>query len=203
MEDTSSLAEEDFAQEEKPIPKINVTDPVTLQTDDGERYTTYRIDIQTDHPSFHLSTSSITRRFSEVQWLYKELKDNLKTIKLPKPPPKTLFAPRFDLEFITNRQRDIELFLNELAGVMEVLADLSFHLFLQTDLTTQEMDEYLDGSLPDHVIEMAWRNGGHIHSRPDGSSSNEREDFVANVENLLSADIHRPLGQQVDDTPNT
>lgn len=45
-----------------------------------------------------------------------------------------------------------------------VLSDAAFHLFLQTDLTTEEMNEYFEGRLSESFIENAWKNIGHVHT---------------------------------------
>ena len=185
-----SLTVQSFDQDEMQLPKIRVSDPVTHEDGtDGRRFTTYNITVRTTHHSFHLPYSSIRRRFSEVAWLYAEMRDQLKTKKLPRLPPKTMFA-KFDVDFLEQRQNDVEKFLNDLVRVEGVIADISFHLFLQTDLTTEEISRYLAGDLDEEWVRRAWRSGGRIHS-----SRSQSEQFAATVEEIRREDLHRRISQ--------
>ncbi|XP_059154725.1 sorting nexin-11-like isoform X2 [Physella acuta] len=146
------------------LPKIIVKDPVIHSTWEHGKYTSYQICIKTEHPAFHLHLSAVRRRYSELIWLYNVLKANHKYVSLPALPPKKVLAERFDPSFIKTRMKLIENFLNELLVTDTVLSDAAFHLFLQTDLTTEEMDEYFEGRLSESFIENAWKNIGHVHT---------------------------------------
>ncbi|XP_012937774.1 sorting nexin-10B isoform X2 [Aplysia californica] len=182
MDGESSLAEEDLEQEEKPLPKINVLQPMTHDTLDNGKFTSYKLSLVTDHPSFHLSASSVRRRFSEMHWLYRQLRVNLKTRSLPKPPRKTIFAPRFDTEFINQRQVAIEKYLNEMMKVDTVLSDFTFHLFVQTDLTTREIESYFQGTLSEDLLASVWQRNGHLHGDERISVPYEPQEIVMNEE---------------------
>ncbi|KAI8778431.1 sorting nexin-10-like isoform X2 [Biomphalaria glabrata] len=148
------------------LPRIMVKDPVTHSTWEDGKFTSYLICIKTNHPAFHLPMSAVRRRFSELVWLAKVLKANHQYVSFPTFPPKTVWAERFNEVFINERMKLIENYLNELLVTDTVLSDAAFHLFLQTDLTKEEMEEYFAGRLSDEFIESAWKNVGHVHTSP-------------------------------------
>ncbi|BFZ06461.1 hypothetical protein BsWGS_09500 [Bradybaena similaris] len=146
------------------LPKIVVKNPVLHDTWAKGKFITYMICIRTDHPSFHLHLSAVRRRFSEIRWLLNVLRANHPQIRFPVPPAKKIFGEQFDSTFINSRLKEIEDFLNKLVATDTVLSDTAFHLFMQTDLTTQDIDNYINGNLPEVTIERAWQGAGHLHS---------------------------------------
>uniref|UniRef100_A0A0B7BL54 PX domain-containing protein n=1 Tax=Arion vulgaris TaxID=1028688 RepID=A0A0B7BL54_9EUPU len=146
------------------LPRIIVKDPVVHDSWEKGKFTTYLICIKTEHPAFHLWLSAVRRRFSEVRWLYMILKANHSHVLFPKVPSKKVFAERFEPEFIKSRMMEIQCFLNELLVTDTVLADAAFHIFIQTDLTTDEIEEHLNGTLPESIMDKAWENAGHLHT---------------------------------------
>ncbi|CAG5120960.1 unnamed protein product [Candidula unifasciata] len=149
---------------EELLPRILVKDPVTHDSWEQGRFTTYLICIKTEHPAFHLRLSAVRRRFSELRWLYNVLRENHSHVHFPKPPGKKVFAERFEAEFIDTRMMEIQNYLNELLITDTVLSDAAFHFFVQTDLTTEEIQEYLNGTLSENIVAEAWENAGHLHT---------------------------------------
>ncbi|CAG5125364.1 unnamed protein product [Candidula unifasciata] len=154
----------DYSLGQVTLPKIVVKSPVVHDTWTDGKFITYMICIRTDHPSFHLHLSAIRRRFSEIRWLLKVLRANHPHIQFPAPPAKKIFGEQFESTFVNFRLKEIEEFLNKLVATDTVLSDTAFHLFLQTDLTTQEIEQYFDGTLPEATIDRAWQNASHLHS---------------------------------------
>ncbi|KAH9488953.1 hypothetical protein Btru_059777 [Bulinus truncatus] len=170
------------------LPRIAVKDPVTHSTWEDGKFTSYLICIKTNHPAFHLPMSAVRRRYSELVWLAKTLKSNHHYVNFPSMPPKTVLAERFDPAFIQERMKLIENYLNELLVTDTVLSDAAFHLFLQTDLTKEEMEEYFAGRLSEEFVESAWKNVGHVHTNPYVVNINtvpcEPQEIVMNEEDL-------------------
>ncbi|XP_046381158.2 sorting nexin-10A-like isoform X1 [Haliotis rufescens] len=143
-----------------PLPQVRVQNPVTHHTWDEGRYTTYDITIQTAHKAFSLPHTSVRRRFSEFDWLRKQLKTHHPIRTPPDLPPKKFFIQRFDDEFIQKRQEGLEKFLNTVIAEKLYLSDSVLHLFLQTDLTGRDISDFISGKLTEEYIQSVWKAGG-------------------------------------------
>ncbi|ESO83504.1 hypothetical protein LOTGIDRAFT_204779 [Lottia gigantea] len=152
------------------LPVIRVLNPRTHNTWDEGRYTTYDITIQTKHQAYHLERSVTGRRYSEFTWLKKTLKTHHPSIKPQQFPPKKFFANKFDRCFLEERRKDLEDYLNRVQTECLYLSDVSYHLFVQTDLTTEDIDNYLQGRISDEQINQVWAAGGSnlIHFKKSG-----------------------------------
>ncbi|BFZ22365.1 hypothetical protein BsWGS_25403 [Bradybaena similaris] len=169
------------------LPRILVKDPVTHDSWEQGKFTTYLICVKTEHPAFHLQLSTVRRRFSELRWLFKVLQESHPHVHFPKPPGKKIFAERFEPEFIHTRMMEIQNYLNELLVTDTVLSDAAFHFFVQTDLTIEEIQEYLNGTLSENIVTEAWENAGHLHTSSyvtSGVFPHEPQEIFMNEEDL-------------------
>ncbi|KAK6183524.1 hypothetical protein SNE40_010994 [Patella caerulea] len=143
------------------LPEIKVLNPRTHNTWEEGRYATYDIHIQTDNKAYRLQTSCSARRYSEFLWLRKKMKTHHPSIKCPPLPPKRYFWNTFGRDFLEERRKGLEDYLNKLQNEMLYLSDVSFHLFVQTSLTTEDIDSFLNGDLSEDDLNQVWLMGGN------------------------------------------
>jgi len=119
---------------------VNVVEPLTINGDDGKPlYTTYQINVETNLPSYNASKFFVRRRYNDFSWLRNHLKTELdkkgKRLTIPDLPGNTLmsfFGPgRFDPEFIEERKKGLELFLNSVVKHPWARFEKGLHQFLQ------------------------------------------------------------------------
>lgn len=152
--------EEEESEGLKSTVDICVRNPVTHNTWDKGRYTSYEIAVNTTNKSFCLSSSVTRRRFSEFEWLRKILKNHQPLLTPPSLPPKKFFEDRFDPNFIAFRMKGLEDFLNKIMEEKLYLSDTTFHLFLQTNLTIKEIKDYIEGHMTPYSIDSLWKAKG-------------------------------------------
>ncbi|XP_071156420.1 sorting nexin-10-like isoform X1 [Mytilus edulis] len=145
---------------QKSVLDISVRNPVTHNTWDKGRYTSYEIAVNTSNKSFCLSESTTRRRYSEFEWLRKTLKNHHPLVTPPQLPPKKYFGDRFDSSFIAFRMTGLEDFLNNLLLEKVFLSDTTMHLFLQTNLTIKEMKDYIEGKISAFSLDSLWKANG-------------------------------------------
>lgn len=147
-------------ESQKSVLDISVRNPVTHNTWDKGRYTSYEIAVNTSNKSFCLSTSTTRRRYSEFEWLRKTLKNHHPLVMPPQLPPKKYFGDRFDPSFIAFRMTGLEDFLNYLLSEKVFLSDTTMHLFLQTNLTIKEIKDYIEGKISAFSLDSLWKANG-------------------------------------------
>lgn len=129
------------------MPLISVEHPITYTTWDHGKFTTYdiRVDCSEDScPLFVLQSSSVPRRYSQFRWLKKRLSKFCPYTDVPDLPTAGCFlSDRFTKEFIENRRKGLEEFIKRIYSFPTLLSEASFHLFVQTTLSTEEIDGYL------------------------------------------------------------
>ncbi|KAI3386933.1 hypothetical protein SNEBB_004280 [Seison nebaliae] len=104
----------------------------------GRRYTDFEVSMTTNLPIFRMKSSSVRRRYSDFQWLRNELERDSKIV-VPTLPGKawTKQLPFrsddgiFEPEFIEKRRKDLENFINKVAGHPLAQNERSLHIFLQ------------------------------------------------------------------------
>ena len=102
------------------------------------RYTDYVIRMKTNIPIFKLKESSVRRRYSEFEWLKRELERDSKIV-VPPLPGKAIKRQLpfrgdeglFDDEFIEDRRKNLEEFINKIAGHPLAQNERCLHMFLQ------------------------------------------------------------------------
>lgn len=158
---------------------VCVRNPFTHNTWEKGRFTSYEIAIQTTVKSFCLQCSITRRRFKEFEWLHKCLKHHHPLENPPALPPKKFFGERFDPSFIAFRMKGLEEYLKQLLQQDLYLSDEALHLFLQSNLSTAEIDKFLSGKIPSEAIEQLWKCKGDKSKCPCFGGSNhscQRED---------------------------
>ncbi|XP_076456011.1 uncharacterized protein LOC143290455 [Babylonia areolata] len=158
-DDLDPKTEVDFVQ----IPReseyaLAVHSPRTMQSLQGV-YTSYCLDFQSHTPAFRLKKTRVRRRFSEFLWLRKEL-DKVDSWRKPPPLPPRRFWNLLEKEFVEARQDQLQKWLYTVLSEPNYLSCTALHLFLQTELTTQEIQDYMDGKIPEEKIQQMWTNHG-------------------------------------------
>ncbi|KAK5983685.1 putative the phosphoinositide binding phox similarity domain of sorting nexin 3 [Trichostrongylus colubriformis] len=117
--------------------EIEVVNPITHGV--GKmRYTDYEIRLRSNLPVFKQKESSVRRRYSDFDWLRGELERDSKIV-VPPLPSKSLKRQLpfrsddgiFEEEFIENRRKGLEVFINKVAGHPLAQNERSLHIFLQ------------------------------------------------------------------------
>ncbi|XP_052808648.1 sorting nexin-12-like [Mya arenaria] len=117
--------------------EIDVTDPETHGVA-KKRYTDYEVRIRTNLPVFKVKECSIRRRYSDFEWLRTELERDSKIV-VPPLPGKALKRQLpfrgddgiFEEEFIEERRKGLEMFINKVAGHPLAQNEKCLHMFLQ------------------------------------------------------------------------
>jgi len=117
--------------------EIDVADPAThgfAKT----RYTDYEIRMKTNLPVFKMKESSVRRRYSDFEWLREELERNSKIVVPPLPGkafkrqlPFRQDDGIFEEDFIEERRKGLEGFINKVAGHPLAQNERCLHMFLQ------------------------------------------------------------------------
>lgn len=119
--------------------EIDVFNPQTVGVG-RTRYTTYDVRMKTNLPIFKLKESTVTRRYSDFEWLKTELERDSKIV-VPALPGKALKRQLpfrgdegiFDEDFIDERRRGLEAFINRIAGHPLAQNERCLHMFLQEE----------------------------------------------------------------------
>ncbi|CAL1544713.1 unnamed protein product [Lymnaea stagnalis] len=117
--------------------EIDVSDPQTHGVA-KKRYTDYEVRMKTNLPVFKLKESSVRRRYSDFEWLRNELERDSKIV-VPPLPGKALKRQLpfrgddgiFEDEFIEERRKGLEQFINKVAGHPLAQNEKCLHMFLQ------------------------------------------------------------------------
>ncbi|XP_072268602.1 sorting nexin-10 isoform X2 [Pyxicephalus adspersus] len=131
---------------------IWVRDP-KIQKEDWYSYLDYEICIHTNSMCFTMKTSRVRRRFREFVWLRQKLQSNAVLIDLPELPPKTPFFNINKTQNVEQRIRGLQEFLNKVVQCPLLLSDSRLHLFLQTQLTPEEIEACASGQTKYSVAE--------------------------------------------------
>lgn len=116
--------------------EIDVLNPETLGVAKN-RHTTYEVKMRTNLPVFKVKESSVRRRYSDFDWLRKELERDSKIV-VPQMPSKSLSKQLpfrgddgiFEDEFVENRRKGLESFINRVAGHPLAQNERCLHMFL-------------------------------------------------------------------------
>eukprot|EP00055_Hartaetosiga_balthica_P014719 m.82629 g.82629 ORF g.82629 m.82629 type:complete len:162 (+) comp8671_c0_seq1:29-514(+) len=123
--------------------EIDVCNPET-QGFGGKKYTTFEVKVRTNLPVFELKESSVHRRYSDFEWLRQELEKHSKILVPPLPgkawkrqlPWVSSDKGLFDPEFIEERRKGLEDFINKVSNHPLARNQKCIHIFLQK----QEID---------------------------------------------------------------
>ncbi|XP_027495029.1 sorting nexin-10 isoform X1 [Corapipo altera] len=159
---------------------VLVRDPRTQKEDSWHSYIDYEIFIHTNSMCFTRKTSCVRRRFREFVWLRQRLQSNAVLIQLPELPSKTPFFNMNNPHHVDHRRQGLQEFLengkkwdSSLCGPVKgdicrilqdalLLSDSRLHLFLQTQLSPEDMEACVSGqtkySVADAIHEFASLN---------------------------------------------
>lgn len=152
----------------KSDPDICVCNPIT------ENYTTFEILIQTSDPAFNLRRSSTRRRYNDFCWLRKILKRHHPLCTCPELPEKRQFSERFEIQFLVQRMKELEDWLLRIVSINLYLSDTALHLFLQSSLSIQQIEQYFKGSLPECDLQQAYKDAEVVIDKEAGLTSLEK-----------------------------
>ncbi|KAH7948261.1 hypothetical protein HPB52_019983 [Rhipicephalus sanguineus] len=117
--------------------EIDVGNPMTHGVA-RKRYTDYEVRMRTNLPVFKNKESTVRRRYSDFEWLRSELERDSKIVVPPLPGkawkrqlPFRSDEGIFDEEFIEERKKGLELFINKVAGHPLAQNERCLHMFLQ------------------------------------------------------------------------
>ncbi|XP_022652767.1 sorting nexin-3-like [Varroa jacobsoni] len=117
--------------------EIDVSNPITHGVA-RKRYTDYEVRMKTNLPVFKLKESVVRRRYSDFEWLRSELERDSKIVVPPLPSkawkrqlPFRQDEGLFEDEFIEERRRSLETFINKVAGHPLAQNERCLHMFLQ------------------------------------------------------------------------
>lgn len=118
--------------------EIDVVNPMTTLTAAKKRYTDYEVRMRTNLPVFKVKESSVRRRYSDFEWLRNELERDSKIVVPPLPGkawkrqmPFRSDDGIFDENFIEERRKGLEQFVNKIAGHPLAQNERCLHMFLQ------------------------------------------------------------------------
>lgn len=118
--------------------EIDVANPLTTMTAGKKRFTDYEVRMRTNLPVFKIKESSVRRRYSDFEWLRNELERDSKIVVPPLPGKawKRQMPFRgddgiFDENFIEERRKGLEAFINKIAGHPLAQNERCLHMFLQ------------------------------------------------------------------------
>ncbi|CAH1799131.1 unnamed protein product [Owenia fusiformis] len=102
-----------------------------------KRYTDYEVRMRTNLPIFRVKESSVRRRYSEFEWLRVELERDSKIV-VPPLPGKALSKQLpfrnddgiFEDDFVEERRKGLEQFINKIAGHPLAENEKCLHMFL-------------------------------------------------------------------------
>ena len=118
--------------------RVTVSEPVK-QGEGMNAYISYKISTSTTRPQFAKSAFSVVRRYSDFIWIHGHLSAKYPGIVVP-PLPEKLLVGRFSPEFIENRRRALQLFLQRCCFHPEL--QHSEHLTTFLEASDAQLDEF-------------------------------------------------------------
>jgi len=103
---------------------VTVSEPITHEENGKKSHTSYKITTSTTFPEYKEKEFSVRRRYKDFVWLRNHLKDKLnergKRLTLANLPGNTmtsfLGSGRFDSQFVEERRKGLEEFLNSVVN---------------------------------------------------------------------------------------
>jgi sorting nexin-3/12 len=137
-------------QSTSPAIQIEVVSP-EIRGEGSKRYVIYTVKVQTTLPIFDLNESVVQRRYSQFEWLHKELEQSDTKILVPPLPDKAWQrqlpfrknSDAFQDDFIEERRRGLEIFINKVASHPLAQSERALHVFLfEPDI---DLSKYIRG----------------------------------------------------------
>ncbi|XP_065060239.1 sorting nexin-10A-like [Rhopilema esculentum] len=137
------------------------------------RFTDYEVELKTNHISFALKQSKVRRRYSDFVWLRDRLAKDLMISAPPSLPGRRLFG-RFNTDFIKQRQRKLQDFLNKVVKNNVFLSHVALHLFLQSKMTVEEIEAQIDSKIDEDACETILSESAFQDKNEAGCSMRDR-----------------------------
>ncbi|XP_042330796.1 sorting nexin-10 isoform X2 [Sceloporus undulatus] len=102
---------------------------------------------------FTRKTSCVRRRFREFVWLRQRLQSNAVLIQLPELPSKTPFFNTNNPQHVDQRRQGLQEFLQKILQNPLLLSDSRLHLFVQTQLSPEDIEACVSGHTKYSVAE--------------------------------------------------
>jgi len=129
----------------EPALQIEVISP-EIRGVGSKQYVEYTVKMKTTLPIFNQTESTVQRRYSNFQWLHKELENADTKLMVPPLPEKAWHRQLpfqknntlFQEDFIEERRRGLEAFINKIAAHPLAQNERALHVFLlepEIDLT--------------------------------------------------------------------
>ncbi|XP_072139324.1 sorting nexin-10B [Mobula birostris] len=135
-----------------------VRDPRVQKEDSWQSFVDYEICVHTNSMCFTKKTSCVRRRYKEFAWLRQRLQDNAVLISLPEIPPKIPFFSGSNSQLVEQRRQGLQEFLEKVLQSNILLSDSRLHLFLQTQLSTTEIEACVSGQTDYTVTDAVHRH---------------------------------------------
>lgn len=124
---------------------VLVRDPRIQKEDSWHSHIDYEIFIHTNSMCFTRKTSCVRRRFREFVWLRQRLQKNAVLLQLPELPSKTPFFNMNNPHHVDHRRQGLQEFLEKILQNALLLSDSRLHLFLQTQLSPEDIEACVSG----------------------------------------------------------
>ncbi|XP_072507085.1 sorting nexin-10 isoform X2 [Notamacropus eugenii] len=153
-----------------------VRDPRIQKEDFWHSYIDYEICIHTNSMCFTMKTSCVRRRFREFVWLRQRLQSNALLIQLPELPSKNLFFNINNRQHVDQRRQGLEEFLRKILQNALLLSDSRLHLFLQSHLSSEDIEACVSGQTRYSVTEAIHKFASSNRRFPKEDDEGEKKD---------------------------
>lgn len=121
----------------EPAIQVEVTSP-EVRGEGSKRYVEYTVKVKTILPIFSQNEATVRRRYSEFEWLHKEIANADTKIAVPSLPEKAWQRQLpfrkdnglFQEDFIEERRQGLETFINKIAAHPLAQNERALHVFL-------------------------------------------------------------------------
>ncbi|CAG7834498.1 unnamed protein product [Allacma fusca] len=173
--------------------KVELVEPITVTTKEhfawSTSFTSYLVRIETNHWAFSLPASEVRRRYSEFCWLRAKLKNHHPNKLVPPLPPRRfVHVTKFDPKVIEERRVGLGKFLQRVMRSDVLLSDAALHLFLQSDLSTEDIDKKLAQEMKPGLRKCASLPHYLLRSHSNCSTTSDTEHEPEPEQNSFSSD---------------
>lgn len=121
----------------EPNLQVEVVSP-EVRGEGSKRYVVYTVKMKSTLPVYQKNESTVVRRYSDFEWLHKELEQSDTKMAVPSLPDKAWQRQlpfrkdqgAFQDDFIEERRQGLEVFLNKVAAHPLAQCERALHVFL-------------------------------------------------------------------------
>ncbi|XP_038626916.1 sorting nexin-10 isoform X2 [Tachyglossus aculeatus] len=146
---------------------------------------------------FTMKTSCVRRRFKEFVWLRERLQSNALLIQLPELPSKTPFFNINNRQHVDQRRQGLEDFLKKILQNALLLSDSRLHLFLQSHLSSEDIEACVSGQTRYSVAEAIQKFASSNRRFPEEDEERKKEKNYVDSDSESSSS---GLGHSSDDS---